>query len=100
MTGTHFPGFGFYQFEPHLMPDSATTVIKFWFRTRFAGGLVFFAASRLQKDMVAVELRDGLPWFIFDTESGAVAFTVAFTEGNHPFFHKTYFSRKILGWNM
>ena len=74
--GVHFPGFGYYQFHSSLMPDSAISVIQFQFRTRYAGGLIFFAASQQQQDMVAVELRDGYPWFIFDTESGAVAFTV------------------------
>lgn len=74
--GVHFPFFGFYKFSPGLMPDSATTVIEFYFKTRYLGGLIFFAASEQQEDMVAVELRDGLPWFIFDTESGAVAFPV------------------------
>ena len=59
------------------MPDSAETRLEFSIRTRFPDGLVFYAASDQQEDMLAVELRSGKPWFIFDTETGPAAFTVS-----------------------
>ena len=74
--GVHFPAFGYYQFSPSMIPESANTRIEFQFRSRYAGGLIFFAASDKQEDMIAVELRDGHPWFIFDTGSGAIAISV------------------------
>ena len=75
--GIRFPGFGYYQLDPSFMADSSTTKIELSFRTRYFDGLLFFAASKGQEDMIALEFREGRPWFIFDTESGVTAFTVS-----------------------
>lgn len=76
-AGIRFSSFGFYQLPSIIMPDSAETDIEFQVRTRFSEGLIFFASSNFQEDMVAIELRIGQPWFIFDTETGPTAFTVS-----------------------
>lgn len=74
--GIRFPGFGYYQFPGSFIPDSATNQLEFSFKTRYLDGLIFFAASQRQEDIIVVEFRDGCPWFIFDTESGVVEFTI------------------------
>ena len=77
IKGVRFPGFGFYQFSGSLITSSATTRVEFYFKTRYADGLIFFASSQQQEDIMVIELRDGSPWFIFDTESGPAAFTIS-----------------------
>ena len=73
--GIRFPTLGYYQFPANLIPDSARTEIDFHIKTRYSNGLIFFASSSGQEDMIAIELRNGLPWFLFDTEDGPAAFT-------------------------
>ena len=77
-AGGHFPGFGFYKFPSNFVREGATNAIEFWFRTQYADGLMLFLASDgSQTDMLAVQMRDGKPWFIFDCQSGAANFTIS-----------------------
>ena len=76
-AGTRFSSFGYYQLPSNIIADSAETDMEFEIKTRFSEGLIFYASSSLQEDMLAIELRSGKPWFIFDTETGPSAFTVA-----------------------
>ena len=76
-AGMRFSSFGYYQLPSAIIPDSAETDIEFEIKTRFSEGLIFYASSNLQEDMLAIELRSGKPWFVFDTETGPAAFTVA-----------------------
>ena len=76
VPGVQLSGFGYYQFSGAILPDSATTLIKFSFKTKYSEGIIFFASSDGQEDLIVVELRDGKPWLVFDTESGPAAFTV------------------------
>ena len=76
--GVHFPGFGFYKFPSNFVRQGATNDIEFWFRTQYAHGLILFLASDgSQTDMLAVQMRDGKPWLIFDCQDGAAAFTIS-----------------------
>lgn len=76
--GVHFPGLGFYKFPSDFVPASARNHIQFWFRTQYPSGLLLFLASDgSQTDMLAVQLKDGKPWLIFDCQDGAAAFTVS-----------------------
>lgn len=77
-AGVHFPGLGFYKFPSNFVRASASNDIQFWFRTQYASGLLLFLASDgSQSDMLAVQLRDGKPWLIFDCQDGAAAFTIS-----------------------
>ncbi|XP_066923568.1 usherin-like [Clytia hemisphaerica] len=76
IRGVQFNGFGYYRFSGSHIPDSATTLMTLRFKTKFPDGLLLFASSTGQEDLIVIELRNGKPWFIFDTESGPAAFTV------------------------
>ena len=77
-AGVHFPGLGYYKFPADFVIPGASNDIQFWFRTQYADGLLLFLASDgSQTDMLAVELRDGKPWLIFDCQDGPVAFTIS-----------------------
>ena len=76
-AGVHFPGLGYYKFPSGVVPASAINDIELSFRTQYASGLLLFLASDgPQTDMLSVELRDGKPWFVFDSQEGAAAFTL------------------------
>ena len=75
-AGIRFSSLGYYHLPSALIPDSQSTDIEFELKTRFSEGLIFYASSNLQEDLLAIELRSGKPWFVFDTETGAAAFTV------------------------
>ena len=77
-AGVHFPGLGYYKFPSDFVRPGASNDIQFWFRTQYASGLLLFLASdNLQTDMLAVELREGKPWLIFDCQNGPAAFTIS-----------------------
>lgn len=52
------------------VPEGIETQVEFWFRTRVAHGLIMFLSSATQNDFIAVELRNAIPWFIFDCQVG------------------------------
>ena len=97
VKGVNFPGFGYYKFPGAIIPDSATNVIEFHFKTKYLDGLMLFASSPKQEDLIVIEMRDGLPWFIFDTESGPAAFTLSSTTKrfNDDQWHHVIVSRDI-----
>lgn len=77
-SGVHFPGLGFYKFPSDFIRAGARNDIEFWFRTQYAFGLILFLVSDgSQTDMLAVQMRDGKPWLIFDCQDGAAAFTIS-----------------------
>lgn len=76
IEGAQFPGLGYYKLNSTAIPPGIETQIQFWFRTRFPHGLIIFLASNTQDDFLAVELRDGMPWFIFDLQAGTAEISV------------------------
>lgn len=76
IEGAHFPGLGYYLLSDAVITDVVQTQVEFWFRTRSAHGLIMFLASATQEDFIAVEIRDGVPWFIFDCQSGTAQISV------------------------
>ena len=76
VEGAHFPGHGYYLLSESVIPEGVETQIEFWFRTHFSDGLIMFLASDTQEDFIAVELREGTPWFIFDCQKGAVEISI------------------------
>lgn len=75
-AGAHFPGLGYYKFSDNVVIQGDRNDIEFSFRTQNPNGLVLFMASDDLQDMLAVELRVGKPWFVFDCQSGPASFTV------------------------
>lgn len=69
--GTSFPGTGFAMF-----PASTTNLgglrneIRIRFRTLSASGLLLYYISAARTDLLALELRNGIPWFVFDAGTG------------------------------
>ena len=73
IEGAHFPGFGYYKLNNDVIPEGIETQIDFWFRTRQVSGLILFRASNKQDDFIAVEIRNGKVWFIFDCQAGVAS---------------------------
>ena len=80
-VGVSFTGNGYATFVP-LNPSNFTNVLSFQFRTLDCCGIIFYSINTAQSDMIAVELRNGVPWFVFDAGSGPGAVK---PEGNTTF---------------
>ncbi|XP_028396319.1 LOW QUALITY PROTEIN: usherin-like [Dendronephthya gigantea] len=76
IKGAYFPGHGYYLLSQSTIPEGPSTVVDFWFKTGFSDGLIIFLASVTQDDFLAVEIRDGRPWLIFDLGVGSAETTV------------------------
>ncbi|KAI1240568.1 hypothetical protein IHE44_0008996 [Lamprotornis superbus] len=75
--GIRFPGNGYYKFASSTLPTNTYfTGIKVKFRTQEPDGLIFFSASPgNQEEYIALQLRSGRPYFLFDPQGSAVAVT-------------------------
>ncbi|XP_040523225.1 usherin isoform X4 [Gallus gallus] len=75
--GVRFPGNGYYRFASSTLPANAYfTGIKVKFKTKEPDGLIFFSASPgNQEEYIALQLRSGRPYFLFDPQGSAVAVT-------------------------
>lgn len=80
-VGVSFTGNGHATFVP-LNPSNFINELSFHFRTLDCCGIIFYSINRAQSDMIAVELRSGVPWFVFDAGSGPAAIR---PEGNTTF---------------
>ena len=68
-VGVSFNGNGYATFTPSS-PSSFNNELSFRFRTLDCCGIMFYSINTAQTDVLAVELRNGIPWFIFDAGSG------------------------------
>lgn len=68
-VGVSFTGNGYATFTPSN-PSSFENELSFSFRTLDCCGIIFYSINTAQTDMIAVELRNGTPWFVFDAGSG------------------------------
>uniref|UniRef100_A0A8B9SU76 Usherin n=1 Tax=Anas platyrhynchos TaxID=8839 RepID=A0A8B9SU76_ANAPL len=77
--GIRFPGNGYYRFASSILPaNTYFTGIKVKFKTQEPDGLIFFSASPgNQEEYIALQLRSGRPYFLFDPQGSAVAVTPA-----------------------
>lgn len=80
-VGVSFTGNGYATFVPSF-PSNFTNELSFRFRTLDCCGIIFYSINTAQSDMLAVELRNGVPWFVFDAGSGPGAIK---PEGNTTF---------------
>ena len=54
--------------------------IDMWFKTTQEDGLLILAASEGgQEEIVALQLRSGRPWFVFDTQGSRSIFITDYT---------------------
>ncbi|KAG8443757.1 hypothetical protein GDO86_009076, partial [Hymenochirus boettgeri] len=74
IKGTRFPGSGYLKFKSSILPvNSYFTGIKIQFRTKEPEGLILFAASaELQEEFIALQIKNGRPYFLFDPQGLAV----------------------------
>ena len=80
-VGVSFTGTGYATFTP-ANPSKFENELSLRFRTLDCCGILFYSINTAQTDMLAVELRQGIPWLIFDAGSGPGAIR---PEGNTTF---------------
>ncbi|XP_072555094.1 usherin isoform X5 [Paramormyrops kingsleyae] len=73
--GTRFPGHGYFLFPNTTLPlDAYFTGIQLSFRTRAEEGLILCALSPGDQDeYIALQIRNGRPFFLFDPQASATA---------------------------
>ncbi len=83
--GVAFYGTHFASFPPSTSLSGFSISLSLWFRTSRPSGVLVYAISESRSDMIAIELRAGVPWFIFDSGSGPGAIrpatNVTFNDG-------------------
>ncbi|XP_053568734.1 usherin [Bombina bombina] len=75
IKGIHFPGNGYLKFSSSTLPENTYfTGIKIQFRTKELDGLILCAVSAgMQDEYIALQIRNGRPYFLFDPQGSAVA---------------------------
>ncbi|XP_044201958.1 usherin [Thunnus albacares] len=78
VRGTRFPGNSYYQFPSDTLPvNSDFTGVELSFKTRSPDGLLLCALSPgNQEEFLAVQIKNGRPYFLFDPQGSAVAVSV------------------------
>ncbi|XP_075319241.1 usherin [Odontesthes bonariensis] len=75
VRGTRFPGNGYYQFPSDTLPSNTDfTGIELSFKTHSQDGLLLCAFSPGdQEEFLAIQIKNGRPYFLFDPQGSAVA---------------------------
>nr|XP_054587843.1 usherin [Nothobranchius furzeri] len=75
VRGTRFPGNGFYQFPSNTLPSNTDfTGVQLSFKTWSPDGLLLCAFSpEDQVEFLALQIKNGQPYFLFDPQGSAVA---------------------------
>uniref|UniRef100_A0A8C1J3X3 Usherin n=1 Tax=Cyprinus carpio TaxID=7962 RepID=A0A8C1J3X3_CYPCA len=75
IRGRRFTGSGYFRFPSSTLPvNTDFTGLQLSFRTRVEEGLLLFAVSPgEQEEYVALQIRKGRPYFLFDPQASAVA---------------------------
>uniref|UniRef100_A0A3B5AVF4 Usherin-like n=1 Tax=Stegastes partitus TaxID=144197 RepID=A0A3B5AVF4_9TELE len=78
VRGTRFPGNSYYQFPSDSLPvNTDFTGVKMSFKTRSPDGLLLCAFSPgNQEEFLAIQIKKGRPYFLFDPQGSAVAVSV------------------------
>ncbi|XP_010791101.1 usherin [Notothenia coriiceps] len=78
VRGTRFSGNSFYQFPSDTLPANTDfTGVGLSFKTQSPDGLLLCAFSPgSQEEFLAIQLKNGLPYFLFDPQGSAVAVSV------------------------
>ncbi|KAM9408306.1 LOW QUALITY PROTEIN: usherin [Pholidichthys leucotaenia] len=85
VRGTRFTGNGYYQFPSDTLPTNTDfTGIELSFRTRSPDGLLLCAFSPgNHEEFLAIQIKNGRPYFLFDPQGSAVAVSVQGDGGRH-----------------
>ncbi|XP_039982949.1 usherin [Xiphias gladius] len=78
VRGTRFPGNGYYKFPSDTIPrNNDFTGVELSFKTRSPDGLLLCAFSPGdQEEFLAVQIKNGRPYFLFDPQGSVVAVSV------------------------
>uniref|UniRef100_A0A3B4TAI5 Usherin n=1 Tax=Seriola dumerili TaxID=41447 RepID=A0A3B4TAI5_SERDU len=78
VRGTRFPGNSYYRFPSDTLPvNTDFTGVGLSFKTRSPDGLLLCAFSPgNQEEFLAVQIKNGRPYFLFDPQGSAVAVSV------------------------
>ncbi|XP_041646715.1 usherin [Cheilinus undulatus] len=78
VRGTRFTGNSYFQFPNDTLPvNTDFTGVELSFRTRSPDGLLLSAFSPgNQEEFLAIQIKDGCPYFLFDPQGSAVAVSV------------------------
>ncbi|XP_029281914.1 LOW QUALITY PROTEIN: usherin [Cottoperca gobio] len=78
VRGTRFSGNSYYQFPSDTLPvNTDFTGVELSFKTRSPDGLLLCAFSPgNQEEFLAIQLRNGHPYFVFDPQGSAVAVSI------------------------
>ena len=83
--GVVFYGTDYALFNPSASLSGFTTSVSLWFRTEQPNGVLTYSITASSTDFMALELRGGVPWFLFDAGSGPAAIrpatSVTFDDG-------------------
>ena len=77
--GNAFYGTEYASFAPMPTLSGYTTSVSLSFKTLQPDGVLIYSINKANTDFVAIELRKGIPWFLFDSGSGSAAIA---TSGN------------------
>lgn len=70
-VGISLDGTGFAVFPPEAsILGGFSNEIRLSFRTLHSSGILLYFINQARTDILAIEFRDGIPWFIFDAGSG------------------------------
>ncbi|XP_070762485.1 usherin [Enoplosus armatus] len=78
VRGTRFPGNSYYQFPGDTLPvNTDFTGVELSFKTRSPDGLLLCAFSPgNQEEFLAIQIKNGHPYFLFDPQGSVVAVSV------------------------
>ncbi|TMS13118.1 Usherin [Larimichthys crocea] len=84
VRGTRFPGNSYHQFPSDTLPvNTDFTGVQLSFKTRSPHGLLLCAFSPgNQEEFLAIQIKNGRPYFLFDPQGSAVAVSVQ-GDGGH-----------------
>ncbi|XP_051920397.1 usherin isoform X1 [Hippocampus zosterae] len=85
IRGTRFSGSSYYQFPSDTLPvNTDFTGVELSFKTRSPDGLLLCALSPgSQEEFLAIQMKNGRPYFLFDPQGSAVAVSAQGDGGRH-----------------
>lgn len=90
--GVFFIGTDYAEFPPNNALDGFTTNISLYIRTLQANAALLYTRHDTNGDFVALQLRDGMLWFMYDSGTGPAAISSEITV-NDGIWHRVALSR-------
>lgn len=83
--GTPFYGTSYASFPPENSSSGVSIAISLYFKTLQPNGTLVYWINSAKTDIFAIELRNGTPWYVFDSGSGpailALDTNISFSDG-------------------